>query len=588
MLRRYGFLVLWAAAFLALLLWLASLVVRVSGEIELYGHQLEDDRPWHISRLQVEMERLNGSLDLYVLEPTEARRERAVLHAEIFWSRAMLLTEGSTGRYTREFDPETYQQVDTILDYLQANENALYAMSPDFAADLQAELTDWIERFQYRIVRVMEASYAEAKQRSATVQATYHRIREVLILLGSLGALVAVSLLLALYRNRRLRLAAEQARRAQADFLARMSHEIRTPLNGIIGTIQLLRDAPDAKERDSLIATLGQSSEALLAQINDVLDYSRLESGQQHLEHLAFDLVELVAGAVAVFTAQAQSKGVELRFDRPDTESLWVRSDDTKVRQILLNLIGNAIKFTEAGSVRVALDIEDRDDTVDACIRVRDSGIGIPEAKQARLFEPFSQADTQTNRRFGGSGLGLAISRQLADLLGGQLELDSEPGRGSEFRLRLHLERTRRARQAARPDAEDDTIRRGLTGTVLVAEDNTVNQTIARRMLEKAGLGVVLVDDGHQALAACRDTAFDLVLMDVQMPGLDGLEAARQLRAEGYPAPIVALTANATPASRQACIDAGMVDFISKPFRYSALYAVLQRHLDEAPGAILT
>lgn len=583
MLKRYGIIALWALIFIGLLFWLGSLVVRISGEIEHYGQQLRDDRPWHISQLQIEMERMKGSLDLYLLDPKPEFHGRAVLHTEIFWSRVKLLNEGKTGDYVRRYDTQLHRQIEGILNYLRANEDNIYTMTPAYAQELWQRLNGWIEAFQYRIVRLSEDGYRTAAERSDMVRDTYYSIRTVLISLGTMGFVAVTLLLFAYYRNRRLRVAAERANRIQADFLANMSHEIRTPLNGIIGTIQLLRDSTSESERQSLIATLAHSSEALLAQINDVLDYSRLESGRHHLDAQAFDLMDLVHTSVEVFSAQAQSKGIALRYHAPDRPHAWVLSDDAKIRQVLLNLVGNAIKFTDKGRVDVFLDVTPEDDFLAVTLTVRDTGIGIPEDKQALLFKPFSQGDTTTSRRFGGTGLGLAISRQLAELLGGRIELDSKVGVGSEFRLQLELPRTEQAKRLdTEADASEDTPLR-LSGRVLVAEDNAVNQTIARRMLEKTGLRVDIAGNGNEVLEACQRHDYDLIFMDVQMPELDGLEAARRLRNRSYPAPIVALTANATLESRQACIEAGMVDFISKPFRYTGLRAVLRRHLGDAP-----
>lgn len=584
MVNRFGFLVVWALAFIALLLWLSSLVVKVSGEIDRYEMQLRDERPWHISQLQTEMERMRGALNLYLESPTPANREEATTRTEIFWSRAKLLTEGEIGRYTRDFDTQTYQQVNSILNYLKAHEQTIEQMPVDFAESLNQRLDGWSSTFRHRMVQLSDEAFAQAAERSLSVQETYQSIRNVLISLGTLGAVAVTLLLFAFYRNRQLRLTAESANQAQADFLANMSHEIRTPLNGIIGTIQLLRDTDDLRERRSLIATLNHSSEALLAQINDVLDYSRLESGKQKPDFVPFNLVELVSNSVRLFSAQAQSKGIELNFHPPRQLESWVLSDDAKIRQILLNLIGNAIKFTEQGGVNVYLELIPDGHHITARIRVADTGIGIPESKQGQLFKPFSQADSTTSRRFGGTGLGLAISAQLAELLGGRIEVDSIPNKGSEFVFMLQMPRTQQD-QHREQKVEAETEYQPpvkLRGHVLVAEDNAVNQTIIRRMLEKSGLEVFIAVNGEQVLSACRTHDFDLIFMDIQMPVLDGLETAKRLHEMGYDIPIVALTANATQASREACLEAGMVDFVTKPFRQSIIRRVLHRYLE--PG----
>lgn len=232
------------------------------------------------------------------------------------------------------------------------------------------------------------------------------------------------------------------------------------------------------------------------------------------------------------------------------------------------------------------MDLTDKEEEFDVCLRVRDTGIGISRSKQVLLFQPFHQADTSTNRRYGGTGLGLAISQQLAQLLGGRIELDSQFGRGSEFRLVLTLTKIDPPAARLHPAPEEESLNEPLSGSVLVAEDNPVNQTIARRMLEKAGIMATLVSDGHQVLERCERQRFDLILMDVQMPGLDGLEATRQLRARGDSTPIVALTANATIDSQRSCLEAGMSDFISKPFRYQQLQRVLQCYLNQNHAAV--
>ncbi|WP_394171039.1 response regulator [Saccharospirillum alexandrii] len=586
MLNRIGFITAWVVSFVVMLIWLGMLIVRVSGEINVYRDQLRDDRVWHITQLQLEMERLRGALALYLESPSGQHREEASISAEILWSRTAVLTQGETGDFARTYDTQVYNQVNSILNRLRADEALIYEMSTDYARRLLPVLETWIESFRYRITRLTENAMSQADARGERVQQAYQQIRTVLLTLGALGAGLLVVLLWAFNRNRNLRLAAEKANRVQSYFLANMSHEIRTPLNGIIGTIQLLSESPDKEEHKSLIGTLEQSSEALLSQINDVLDYSRLDSGHQHPDNQPFDLVELIESSTRVFYAQARAKGIGLNFVPPPQASAWVNADDAKIRQILLNLVGNAIKFTGRGTVEVSMNLTDKDDDYDVCLRVRDTGIGISRSKQLLLFQPFHQADASTSRRYGGTGLGLAISQQLAQLLGGRIELDSQFGRGSEFRLVLTLPKIDPPSARLNIQTEPERSHPALTGSVLVAEDNPVNQTIARRMLEKAGVTVTLVSDGHQVLERCARERFDLILMDVQMPGLDGLDATRQLIARGDPTPIVALTANATAESHHSCLEAGMSDFITKPFRYQQLQQVLLRYLAVKPAPV--
>ena len=579
MLNRIGFITAWVVSFVFMLVWLGLLIVRVSGEISVYSEELRDDRVWHITQLQLEMERLRGALSLYLETPTVSHRQQASISAEILWSRTAILTQGDTGDFTRNYDPQVYSDAANILDRLRSDEPLVFAMTTTYAQRLLPTLESWIESFRFRISRLTQNAMSEANARGERVQDTYQKIRSVLLTLGALGAGLLGILLWAFNRNHNLRLAAEKANRGQAQFLANMSHEIRTPLNGIVGTIELLRDSHDEIERSSMITTLEQSSAALLSQINDVLDYSRLDSGHQDIYNQPFDFIDLIESSTRLFYAQARAKGISLRFVPARQSSAWVTADDAKIRQILLNLVGNAIKFTTRGSVDISVELQDKDEHYAVCLRVRDTGIGISRSKQQLLFQPFHQADASTSRRYGGTGLGLAISKQLAELLGGCIELDSQFGRGSEFRLLLTLAKTTPiASQTAlkTSTSEPDLL---LIGSVLVAEDNPINQTIARRMLQKAGLTVTVVSDGYQVLEQCAHNQFDLILMDVQMPGLDGLDATRQLKQQGYSAPIIALTANATAESQQTCMDAGMSGFITKPFRYQDLHRIMKRYL---------
>lgn len=581
MLKRCGFFVLWALVFLVLLIWLCALIVSISHEITRFDEQLRDERPWHISRLIVELERMSGSLDLYLAAPSEEHRQRALLHSEIFWNQAVLLNAGTTGDYTYRVDPELYQKVANIIAYLEAHQTEVDRMSLADAQLLAHALAHWGESFQFGFFRLYENSYTETVERSKLVQATYYRIRDVLILLGSLATLAMLAMLIALLRMRHLRIAAERSRQAQASFLARMSHEIRTPLNGIIGTIQLLEQAHDTTECDNLIDTLDQSADALLAQINDVLDYSRLESGQHQIDTTCFDLIELLTHAIAVFKAQAQTKNLALSFQHAQSKHLWVYGDDAKIRQILLNLIGNAIKFTDSGHIKVQLTVEDQSaDPLKVRLGVCDSGIGISPDQGERLFQPFNQANGSSQRHAGGTGLGLAISRQLAELMGGTLELESQLNQGSKFILCLPLLRaTAPDTKAVLKPPTSKANEPMLQGRVLVAEDNAINQVIARRMLEKLGADVDIARNGLEALAMVHQAHYDLILMDVQMPELDGLEVARQLQRDGITTPIIALTANATLDSRQDCLEAGMVDFVSKPYRLRNLENALSPYL---------
>ena len=386
---------------------------------------------------------------------------------------------------------------------------------------------------------------------------------------------------------------AEAANRAKSAFLAVMSHEIRTPLNGVLGMAQLLRQTVLTEKQRNYLSNLQISGENLLAVINDILDFSKIESGKLELELFSFNLEEELAGLSASLAQRAREKGLEFRIEiDPGTPRLLV-GDAARLEQVLLNLVGNAVKFTHAGSVLVQTQLlEQAAGQTRIEFAVRDTGIGISQEQLALLFKPFSQADSSTSRKYGGSGLGLSISQRLVQLMGGQISVESQPGQGSTFKFALNFghpapgspesKRALKSQAAAKElKVSPDTLDRLHGGQVLLVEDNEINQFVALEMLQATGLQVTLAVSGEQALELVQAQRFDVILMDIQMPGMDGYQTARRIRQDPGPnpsgIPIIAMTANAQKEDRQKALDAGMDDYISKPVNNTRLTNVLLR-----------
>jgi PAS domain S-box-containing protein len=397
----------------------------------------------------------------------------------------------------------------------------------------------------------------------------------------------------------RARRNAEQAGAAKTEFLANMSHEIRTPMTAILGFTDILLEdgTADAAERHDALRTIRRNGAYLLEILNDILDISKIEANRLEIEEVPCSPARIFGDVADLMRPRAMDKGVQvlLELDGPIPDRLM--SDPVRLRQILLNLVGNAVKFTAVGHVRLLARYDDDDRTLE--FDVEDTGIGIAEGVLAEVFEPFRQGDNSMTRRFGGTGLGLAITKRLVERLGGAITATSRVGAGSTFRVRVPAHPANEANGVS-DVLESDTPSTGrmraalenlrATGRILMVEDGPDNQRVIRHVLEKAGYTVTVADNGligvELALAAVEEgTPFSVILMDVQMPVLDGYEATRRLRDQGYTAPIIALTAHALPSERQRCLEAGCDAFATKPIERVVLLETIARHLAKAPDA---
>jgi signal transduction histidine kinase/ActR/RegA family two-component response regulator len=399
--------------------------------------------------------------------------------------------------------------------------------------------------------------------------------------------------------NRRLRLAvdemraakeeAERASRTKTDFVSRMSHELRTPMNAILGFAQLLESEALTPEHRDYVGEINRAGAHLLELINKVLDLAKIEAGQLTLEHIAFDLRHTLREVASLVSDRAKDKGLKLTFFAAPDLPVRVMGDPTRLRQVLINLIGNAEKFTRQGGIDIRIELND--DGSQIRFSVRDTGIGMDAPTLSRLFQPFAQADESTTRKFGGTGLGLKISQDLVHAMGGDIQVESEAGIGSHFWFNLPAnpapaEEIDLAKEPETPPApvvvlDENSV---LHGHVLLVEDNRINQMVATRMLSKLGLTYDIANHGGESLQRLAERDYDLILMDMEMPEMDGPEATRRIReiesaTDKKPVPIIAMTANAMQEDRDHCLASGMNDHISKPVEMAKLNELLRQWL---------
>jgi PAS domain S-box-containing protein len=401
--------------------------------------------------------------------------------------------------------------------------------------------------------------------------------------IGSIGFLQDVTWRKRLEEETRSALsAAEAANQAKSDFLANVSHEIRTPLNAIIGLTRLLLDGELVESQRDFVSTISSSSKTLLALVNDILDFSKIESGKMVLNVQPFDLYHCLEEIKDLFYHNAAERQLLLSMRLASNLPRYVAGDELRLRQILINLVGNAVKFTERGAVGISASVGRCNDSGEIEIRfvVSDTGVGIPPEYLNRLFLAFSQLDSSRSRRFGGTGLGLVISNRLTELMGGTITVDSEVGVGSHFHVSVWLRAVENQTSLEQPPATPDlpVLDPGLR--VLLAEDNLTNQKVMLLLLQRIGLSADVAGNGLQALARLQTHEYDVILMDIQMPEMDGLTATREIRASRFvqrQPTIIALTANAVEGDREICLAAGMDAYLPKPFKLENLVDLLAK-----------
>ncbi|MCA1968877.1 MAG: response regulator [Rhizobium sp.] len=581
-----------------LLLVLIMLFVDISRQFRFLQDGIRENAVWSVYQLDREARTLDDSLaDLRRQSPSKVLIDELSLRYDILHSRVQVVKESKFSSYFTE-DPK-------ILRLLGEIETTVAAIQPAFdryaegtipnAAELEkldlalAGLVKLTEDLLVQTNMQLSAERADARATILDLEKT-SAIMLALLMVSVVFLVVTLRRQLKSVRKAGLELegmaqrlteayeAADAGNRAKSQFMATMGHEIRTPLNAILGMSELLEFSELPEDALSSVKTIRSSGEALLEVINEILDYSKIEHGKLELEERAVDIRALSETTVSIIRGRADDHGNSIVLDIPySLDALYVRTDPTRLRQVLLNLLSNAAKFTTRGTVTLRLREFYRHGKLMLRFEVEDTGIGIDEAGLAKLFKPFSQVDASISRKYGGTGLGLTICKQIVEKLGGELGMSSTVGVGSIFWFELAVVAVGKDEVRRQAGGQDKAPLPRLR--ILLVEDNRVNQLVATRFLARLGQEVVVARDGAEAVSIAREQPFDTILMDMQMPVMDGIEATRRIIAEGgacSTTPIIAMTANASDDDRRRCIEAGMAGFESKPITMERLRNVIQ------------
>ena len=510
------------------------------------------------------------------------------------------LPDGNSLQLLKEISEASKQSAVIVLsgvDHAQAQQDLLSSGASDFLDKSHLD-RDKLER-AIRYARARQAYVQKMLRQEIENKALLRGLRDMNEHLDELVELRTAQFKVAQQVAREKAQQAEAASKVKSEFLATMSHEIRTPLNGVMGMLDLLRMTKLDSEQSDYVKTAQTSAEILLALLNDILDISRIEAGKLDLESTEFGLVDLVEQVVRIMKPRAEDKGLAFNVETRALSNLYLHGDAVRIRQILMNLADNAVKYTERGSVSIDVQLQAGKNLPEGKswlqFKVRDTGIGIDPAYLEKIFQPFTQADSSYCRRYGGSGLGLAIVQRLLGMMGGSIRVESSPGKGSLFECQLPVVVTPVQLEDGTPPylvtafhssgaVPGGSSTNGLGAVkVLVVEDNPTNQVVLMNILEKLGLEYIdCVENGREALVMLQQHDYDLVLMDCQLPEVDGYDATRQIRqneiAHGKQAiPIIALTAHAMAGDREACLAAGMSDYVPKPVDVASLEKVIEK-----------